>query len=105
MLYVFTHGQQGEIFVQKARTAIEVLVNALTKMFGVPNHPVDVIGTRHGEKLFEVLSREEMVTAKDQNGYFEFQLICGFEPEVCRARRDQISESVEYNSHNTTRLM
>ena len=108
VLYAFTHGQQGEIFVQKAPAAtIEVLVNALTKMLGVPNHPVDIIGTRHGEKLFEVLlSREEMVTAKDQNGYFRVP------PDLRDLNYNKfieqgeikISESVEYNSHNTTRL-
>jgi len=107
-LYAFEHGQPGEIFVQKAPAAtIEVLANALTKMLGVPNHPINIIGTRHGEKLFEVLlSREEMVTAKEQEDYFRVP------PDLRDLNYNKfveqgeikISESVEYNSHNTTRL-
>jgi len=108
VLYAFEHGQPGEIFVQKAPAAtIEVLANALTKMLGVPNHPINIIGTRHGEKLFEVLlSREEMVTAKEQENYFRVP------PDLRDLNYNKfveqgeikISESVEYNSHNTTRL-
>ena len=108
VLYAFEHGQPGEIFVQKAPAAtIEVLANALTKMLGVPNHPINIIGTRHGEKLFEVLlSREEMVTAKEQANYFRVP------PDLRDLNYNKfveqgeikISESVEYNSHNTTRL-
>ena len=108
VLYAFEHGQPGEIFVQKAPAAtIEVLANTLTKMLGVPNHPINVIGTRHGEKLFEVLlSREEMVTAKEQENYFRVP------PDLRDLNYNKfveqgeikISESVEYNSHNTTRL-
>ena len=108
VLYAFEHGQPGEIFVQKAPAAtIEVLANALTKMLGAPNHPINIIGTRHGEKLFEVLlSREEMVTAKEQEDYFRVP------PDLRDLNYNKfveqgeikISESVEYNSHNTTRL-
>ena len=108
VLYAFEHGQPGEIFVQKAPAAtIEILANALTKMLGVPNHPINIIGTRHGEKLFEVLlSREEMVTAKELENYFRVP------PDLRDLNYNKfveqgeikISESVEYNSHNTTRL-
>ena len=57
VLYAFEHGKPGEIFVQKApATTIEVLANILTKMLGAPNHPINIIGTRHGEKLFEVFT-------------------------------------------------
>ena len=108
VLYAFEHGQPGEIFVQKAPAAtIEVLANALTKMLGAPNHPINIIGTRHGEKLFEVLlSREEMVTAKEQENYFRVP------PDLRDLNYNKfveqgeikISESFEYNSHNTTRL-
>ena len=72
VLFAFEHGQSGEIFVQKAPAAtIDVLAQALTGLLGVPNHPINVIGTRHGEKLYEVLlSREEMVSAEDLGGYF-----------------------------------
>lgn len=108
VLYAFVHGSPGEIFVQKAPAAtIEVLARALTALLGVPNHPIDVIGTRHGEKLFEVLlSREEMVEAEDQGGYYRVppdlrDLNYGKFVEQGETR---ISEAVDYNSHNTTRL-
>jgi UDP-glucose 4-epimerase len=108
VLFAFEHGQPGEIFVQKAPAAtIEVLTQALTGLLGVPNHPINVIGTRHGEKLYEVLlSREEMVSAEDLGGYFRVppdlrDLNYGKYVEQGDVK---VSEAVEYNSHNTTRL-
>ncbi|MDR3399323.1 MAG: polysaccharide biosynthesis protein [Pandoraea sp.] len=108
VFFAFEHGKPGEIFVQKAPAAtIEVLAKALTDMLGVPNHPINVIGTRHGEKLFEVLlSREEMVAAEDLDGYYRVppdlrDLNYGKYVEQGEVK---ISEAVEYNSHNTTRL-
>ena len=58
--------------MQKAPAAtIETLARALTDLLGVPEHPFNIIGTRHGEKLFEVLlSREEMVAAEVLGGYY-----------------------------------
>jgi UDP-glucose 4-epimerase len=108
VLYAFKNGRPGEIFVQKAPAAtIEVLVKSLTALLGKSDHEVQVIGTRHGEKLYEaLLSREEMVAAKDQDRFF-----C-VPPDL----RDlnygkfvdqgelKISEATDYNSHNTTRL-
>lgn len=108
VLYAFEHGNRGEIFVQKAPAAtIETLARALTDLLGVPNHPINVIGTRHGEKLFEVLlSREEMVAAQDLGGYYRVppdlrDLNYG---KFVEQGEVKISEAVEYNSHNTTRL-
>ena len=108
VLFAFEHGQPGEIFVQKAPAAtIEVLAKALTSMLGAPDHPINVIGTRHGEKLFEVLlSREEMVAAQDLGGYYRVppdlrDLNYG---KFVEQGEVKISEAVEYNSHNTTRL-
>jgi UDP-N-acetylglucosamine 4,6-dehydratase/5-epimerase len=108
VLFAFQHGQPGEIFVQKAPAAtIEVLANALIEMLGVPNHPINVIGTRHGEKLFEVLlSREEMVAAQDLGGYYCVppdlrDLNYG---KFIEQGEVKISESEEYSSHNTHRL-
>lgn len=108
VLYAFENGKPGEIFVQKAPAAtIEVLTEALTSLLGKPEHEVRVIGTRHGEKLYEaLLSREEMVAAEDLGGYY-----C-VPPDL----RDlnygkfvdqgevKISEATDYNSHNTERL-
>jgi UDP-glucose 4-epimerase len=108
VMFAFKHGGSGEIFVQKAPAAtIEVLANALVKLLGVPNHPINIIGTRHGEKLFEaLLSREEMVSAQDMGDYYRVppdlrDLNYGKFVEQGEIR---ISDAVEYNSHNTTRL-
>lgn len=108
VLYAFEHGTPGDIFVQKAPAAtIETLARALTDLLGVPEHPVNIIGTRHGEKLFEVLlSREEMVAAKDLGGYYRVppdlrDLNYG---KFVEQGEVKISEAVEYNSHNTERL-
>lgn len=108
VLYAFEHGQPGEIFVQKAPAAtIEVLAKALTALVGKPEHEVRVIGTRHGEKLYEaLLSREEMVAAEDLGGYYRVSpdlrdLNYGKFVEQGETR---ISEATDYNSHNTERL-
>ena len=108
VLYAFEYASQGEIFVQKAPAAtIEVLGKALTGLLEVPGHDINIIGTRHGEKLFEVLlSREEMVAAEDLGGYYRIP------PDLRDLNYDkffeqgevQISDAEEYNSHNTTRL-
>ena len=108
VLYAFEHGKTGEIFVQKAPAAtIETLVCALTSLLGKSKHEVRVIGTRHGEKLYEaLLSREEMVAAEDLDRYYRVPLDLrdlnyGKFVEQGEAK---ISEATDYNSHNTTRL-
>lgn len=108
VLYAFQHGNPGEIFVQKApASTIETLARALGGLLGKPNHPIDIIGTRHGEKLFEVLlSREEMAAAQDLGGYYIVP------PDLRDLNYDKfiehgetkISGAVEYSSHNTTIL-
>jgi UDP-N-acetylglucosamine 4,6-dehydratase/5-epimerase len=108
VLYAFEHGQPGEIFVQKApASTIEVLAKALTSLVGKPEHEVRVIGTRHGEKLYEaLLSREEMVAAEDLGGYYRVppdlrDLNYG---KFVEQGEVKISEATDYNSHNTERL-
>ncbi|WP_374407622.1 polysaccharide biosynthesis protein [Hydrogenophaga sp.] len=108
VLYAFVNGQPGEIFVQKAPAAtIEVLARSLTALVGKPDYEVQVIGTRHGEKLFEaLLSREEMVAAEDLGGYYRVppdlrDLNYGKFVEQGEAK---ISLAADYNSHNTERL-
>lgn len=108
VLYAFQHGESGDIFVQKAPAAtIEVLARALLQLLGSPGHPVHVIGTRHGEKQYEaLLSREEMAGAQDLGGYFRVppdlrDLNYGKFVEQGERR---ITESHDYNSHNTERL-
>jgi len=108
VIYAFENGQTGDIFVQKAPAAtVDVLCKALTHMLNRPNHEVNVIGTRHGEKLFEaLLSREEMAAAQDLGGYFRIppdlrDLNYG---KFMEQGEIKISDAVEYNSHNTKRL-
>jgi len=108
VLYAFEHGQNGDIFVQKAPAAtIHILAQALTQLLNVPEHPISIMGTRHGEKAFEaLLSREEMAVALDQGYYYR----------VPADQRDlnyskyvedgdlKITQYEDYNSHNTERL-
>lgn len=108
VLFAFEHGRPGEIFVQKSPGAtIGTLIKSLTDLLGAPNHPINVIGTRHGEKLFEaLLSREEVVSAEDLGNYFRVppdlrDLNYG---KFFEQGEIKISEAVEYTSHNTTRL-
>jgi len=108
VLYAFEHGQPGEVFVQKAPAAtIYVLAEALIDLLGKREHQVNVIGTRHGEKLYEaLLSREEMVAAEDLGGYFRVppdlrDLNYG---KFIDSGEVRISKAVDYNSHNTSRL-
>ena len=108
VLYAFKHGKPGEIFVQKAPAAtIETLARALVDLLGKPSHAVSVIGTRHGEKLFEaLLSREEMFAAEDLGDYYRVSpdlrdLNYG---EFVDQGEVEISETKDYNSHNAERL-
>jgi len=108
VLYAFQNGNPGDIFVQKAPAAtIATLAEAMCKLIGVPAHPINEIGTRHGEKLFEVLlSREEMAAAADLGDYFRVppdlrDLNYG---KYVEEGEKGISLAEDYNSHNTTRL-
>ena len=108
VLYAFEHGNPGDIFVQKAPAAtIQILAEALKELLQKPDHPIDIIGTRHGEKLFEVLlSREEMVAAEDLGDYYRVppdlrDLNYG---KFIDTGEINISDAVDYNSHNTTRV-
>ena len=108
VLYAFMNGTPGDIFVQKAPAAtIETLTTALTELLGATGHPVHVIGTRHGEKLYEaLLSREEMVAAHDLQNYFRVppDLRDLNYAKFIEQGETKISEASDYNSHNTTRL-
>jgi UDP-N-acetylglucosamine 4,6-dehydratase/5-epimerase len=108
VLYAFEHGTNGDMFVQKAPAAtVETLVAALLSILEKPNHPVNIIGTRHGEKLYETLcSREEMAAADDHGGYYRIP------PDLrdlnynkfVEEGEEEISRRDDYNSHNTERL-
>lgn len=108
VLYAFEHGENGDIFVQKAPAAtIKVLAQALTGLLKLDNYPISIMGTRHGEKAYEaLLSREEMVVAIDHGEYFQVpadQRDLNYEKYVEEGDL-QITEFEDYNSHNTTRL-
>ena len=107
VLYAFQFGKQGDLFVQKAPAAtLEVLANSLIKIYN-SSSKVRIIGTRHGEKLYESLvTREEMAKAEDMGNYYRIP---------CDARdlnydkyfiegQEKISEFEDYHSHNTLRL-
>jgi UDP-N-acetylglucosamine 4,6-dehydratase/5-epimerase len=107
VIFAFENGNPGDIFVQKSPAAtIEVLAKALLELYKADN-PIKVIGTRHGEKLYETLvNREEMVKAEDLGDYYRI-------PADTRdlnynqfflEGEAQISQMEEYTSHNTTRL-
>jgi UDP-glucose 4-epimerase len=107
VLYAFQHGRPGDTFVQKAPSCtLETLALALKKLLAADN-PVNVIGTRHGEKLYEtLLTREELASAEDMGGYFR----------VPADNRDlnyavyfseglkEISRREDYTSHNSSPL-
>ena len=108
VLYAFKFGKSGEIFVQKApSTDLKTLAEAVKNLFKTPKHPIHVIGTRHGEKLFEVLlSREEMSRARELEKYYSITpdlRDLNYEKFV-EVGEKKISVSKEYNSHNTYHL-
>jgi UDP-N-acetylglucosamine 4,6-dehydratase len=108
VLYAFEHGSNGDIFVQKSPAAtIEVLAKALTSLMDKPDFPINVIGTRHGEKLYEaLLSREEMACAEDMGDYFRIppDLRDLNYAKFVEVGEEKISRMEDYNSHNTERF-
>ena len=107
VLYAFVHGAPGDIFVQKAPSAtIGTLAKALLKLFNADNG-IRVIGTRHGEKLYEtLLNREEMAQAEDRGAYYrvpadirDLNYSCFFS-----SGKAEVSEACDYNSHNAQLL-
>jgi len=107
VLYAYEHGQQGDIFVQKApASTVADLAQALIEIFNA-NQETRIIGTRHGEKLFEsLISREEMAHAQDMGDYYR---ILADNRDLNYAQyfsegEEKISHSDDYTSHNTNRL-
>lgn len=108
VLYAFEHGHNGDIFVQKApAVTIGTLAKAVAAHMGVPEHPINIIGTRHGEKLYEaLLTREEMASAEDMGNYFRLppDLRNLDYAKFVDEGDDSITQSEDYNSHSTDRL-
>lgn len=111
VLHAFEHGNNGDIFVQKAPAAtVQVLTQAILELMDKPDHEVREIGTRHGEKLYEaLLSREEMACAEDQGDYYRIppdgrDLNYAKFVEEGETRITHSTHGEDYNSHNTSRL-
>lgn len=107
VIYAFEHGQQGDLFVQKAPAAtVEILAKAIQELkerdTGIKN-----IGTRHGEKLYEVLvTKEEMINAIDMGDYYRIPADnrnLNYQMYTSKGN-EELEEIEEYNSHNTKRL-
>ena len=113
VIYAFTHGHNGDLFVQKAPAAtLDVLAKALKQIYAqvqpeYGNTEVKVIGTRHGEKLYETLvTREEMAKAIDMGNYF--RIPCDNRDlnydKYFTDGSEEMSKIEDYHSHNTARL-
>lgn len=107
VIYAFEHGEQGDLFVQKAPAAtIDTLAKAV-KELKHSDVPINCIGTRHGEKLYEVLvTKEEMVNAEDMGGYYRIPADnrnLNYQKYVDQGNAD-LDKIEDYNSHNTQRL-
>ena len=108
VVYAFKNAQSGDIFVQKApASSLETLACSLIDLLGKPDYPINIIGTRHGEKLYEsLLSREEMVQAEDLGRYYRVppDLRNLNYSKFIEQGDEKISDSDDYNSHNTNQL-
>ena len=107
VIYAFQHGENGDLFVQKAPAAtIEVLAKAIIELYK-SNSQVKVIGTRHGEKLYETLvTREEMAKAEDMGNYFRIPADnrdLNYDKYFVEGQ-EEVSVIDDYHSHNTKRL-
>ena len=108
VLFAFKHGKNGDIFVQKAPAAtIELLANTLKTILNRADHEIKIIGTRHGEKLYEtLLTKEEMVHAEDMGEYYRIPADnrdLNYDKFVEDGEKI-VTEAGEYHSHNTHRL-
>ena len=108
VIYAFSNGNNGDIFVQKSpASTIQTLAIALTQLLSKKDHPIKIIGTRHGEKLYEtLLGQEEMVSAEDMGDYYR---IPADNRDLNYSKFFEEGEKIitqagEYHSHNTHRL-
>jgi len=111
VLFAFQHGANGDIFVQKSSAAtVNTLANGILEIFNKKQANIKIIGTRHGEKLYEtLLSKEELATAIDLGDYFRVpsdnrDLNYGKFFDSGEIRLTQVSHGESYNSHNAPRI-
>ena len=107
VIFAFQNAQPGDMFVQKSPAAtIDVLAQALKELYDADN-PINIIGTRHGEKLYESLvNREDMVKAEDMGNYYRIpsdNRDLNYERYFSEGIED-VSKIEDYHSHNTHRL-
>ncbi len=107
VLYAFKNGKPGDIFVQKSpATTIHTLAKALMQLYNI-NADIQIIGTRHGEKLYETLvNREDMIKAIDMGNYYRIPADdrnLNYESFFSEGKKE-LSDVEEYHSHNTTML-
>jgi len=107
VIYAFQHGENGDLFVQKAPAAtIEVLAKAVIELYKSESQ-IRVIGTRHGEKLYETLvTREEMAKSEDMGHYFRIPADnrdLNYDKYFVEGQ-EEVSVIEDYHSHNTARL-
>lgn len=107
--YAFSEASPGDLFVRKApASTVETLLRAVSRLLGYGEPEVQVIGSRHGEKLYEsLLSSEERALAEDRGGYFRVPLdsrTLDYKPFVDEGTRLAAGDDDAYTSHNTQRL-
>lgn len=108
VLFAFNHGNSGDLFIQKSPAAtVELLATTMKNMIGKSEHEIKIIGTRHGEKVYETLmTKEENARSVDMGGYYK---IAADDRDLNYSQffeegKQTITEAEEYNSHNTVRL-
>jgi len=106
--HAFEHANQGDLFIKKAPASTIIdLINALKELFEVPDHPVELIGWRHAEKLYETLaSAQELGSAEDMGDYYRIKLDMrdlNYKPYFSEGEQKSVQHE-DYHSHNTERL-
>ena len=106
--YAFEHANQGDLFVKKAAASTIIdLVEAIKSLFGVPDHPTEIIGWRHAEKLYETLaSSQELSNSEDMGDYYRIRLDhrdLNYKSYFSEGDTEAVTYE-DYHSHNTERL-
>lgn len=106
--HAFTHARQGDLFIRKApASTIADLVTGLAELFGRPDHPVEYIGWRHAEKLYETLATaQELAQSEDMGDYFRIEMDSrdlNYKAYISEGAQDT-KQHHDYHSHNTERL-
>ncbi|MGH1331344.1 MAG: polysaccharide biosynthesis protein [Paracoccaceae bacterium] len=106
--YAFDHANQGDLFIKKAPASTVIdLVQGIKELFGVPDHPVEIIGWRHAEKLYETLaSAQELTSSEDLGDYYRLvlnQRDLNYKPYFSEGDTKTATQQ-DYHSHNTEQL-